>query len=114
MNILTITEYNNMGDLSPGAPQEPPIRVQKVPSGRASLPMTENTRLVALWSGYGGEFAVFTDEGWNEGDPLPEIQPPSREAGAKFVPIQPQYEITRILHMTANLRIAYRDGDHPA
>lgn len=106
MNILTITEYNNMGDLSPGSPQEPPIRAQKVRSGCVSEGLTENTRVIALWTPYGGEFATFDGTDWEDGDSLPD--------NAVFVPIQGQYEIVRIVHMNANLKIAFRDGDHTA
>jgi hypothetical protein len=98
---LIITEYNNMGDLSPGAPQEPPILVQKVELGSVSTPLTQNTRLLALWATHGGEFATFhVDDDWEPGDPLPD--------GIHWVPIAPKYEITRICHMNATIRIAYR------
>jgi len=97
---LIITEYNNMGDLSPGAPQEPPILVQKVELGGVSEPLSMNTRLIALWATHGGEFATFHSTGWKEGDPI--------HPDAHWVPIAPKYEITRIAHMTADLRIAYR------
>lgn len=97
---LIITEYNNLGDLSPGAPQEPPVKVQKVELGGVSEPLTDLTRLMALWATHGGEFATFCCARWNPGDPLPD--------GVHWVPIAPKYEITRLAHMPATLRIAYR------
>jgi hypothetical protein len=97
---LIITEYNNMGDLSPGSPQEPPIKRHDVELHGVSEPLTENTRLMALWATHGGEFATFCCAKWSPGDPLPD--------DIHWVPIAPKYEILRIAHMPANLRIAYR------
>jgi len=100
-DFLTIAEYNNMGDLNPSAPQEPPAEVQKVLAGEVSDPITMNTRMITLFATRQGEFAVFTDDdGWEHGDPVPDH--------ALWVPIAETYEISRILHMTANLRVAFR------
>lgn len=97
---LIITEYNNLGDLSASTPQEPPHRRQNVALGGVSEELTGDTRIISLWATHGGEFATFCGARWNPGDPLPD--------GIHWVPIAPKYEINRICHMPANLRIAYR------
>jgi hypothetical protein len=97
---LIITEYNNLGDLNPSAPQEPPIKRQDVELGGVSEPLTGDTRMIALWATHGGEFATFCCANWKPGDPLPD--------SIHWVPIQPTYEVNRITHMPAQLRIAYR------
>lgn len=98
---LTVAEYNNMGDLNPSAPQEPAAVVQRIEAGKVSAPLTENTRMITLFASRQGEFAVFHfDSTWKDGDPVP--------ASAQWVPIAETYEITRITHMTADLRVAFR------
>lgn len=97
---LIITEYNNLGDLGASTPQEPPLKVQKVDLGGVSEELTADTRIISLWATHGGEFATFCAARWKQGEPLPEE--------IHWVPIAPKYEINRIAHMPANLRIAYR------
>jgi hypothetical protein len=95
---LTISEYNNKGDLSLETPIEPALKVTKTEMGTISDALQNDTLMVALYASVDCEFAFIEDDG--KGETFPEH--------AMFVPLAAKTETTRIVHLNAKLRIAVR------
>lgn len=89
---LYVSEYNNLGDISPSVPQEPSTVVQEVAFGGISEPLHENTRLIALFADMPCKVCFVAK---NED---------AREEDA--TPMAEEYEITRLVHMSSGIRVA--------
>jgi len=95
MGTLRITEYNNMGDVGPTMPQEPPTRVQKVALGDISERLHPDTRLVALYSDLPCRVAFFADGAAEPEDGFG---------------MSDNYEIQRQIHMGTGMRVKTFDA----
>jgi hypothetical protein len=104
--FLTISEYNNKGDLSLETPIEPALHVQRTKIGRVSNALHNDTLLVALFPNVDCEVAFVMDDGHFVGDGPFNID--DIPDGVHFVPLAGKSEVTRIVHLNAKLRIAVR------
>lgn len=99
MATLYITEYNNMGDVSPSLVLEPATRVQKVAFGEVSAVLHPDTRVVCLYSDLPCKVRFFA--GTPDPDALKEHASPMQE----------HYEVQRLIHMNSQQRVAVFDMD---